>query len=420
MRLFLLFYNLVWLLALPFLKRSRRTSSGWRQRTMQESVDTTFDLWIQAASGGESQLTAMILKQLDTLLPENRHVKILVTSGTQQGIDTLRKSIDTIQSTKLYISASYFPFDAPRFMSCAFDLYSPRIAVIVETELWPGFLVNAHSRNIPVLLINGRMSEKSFRSYRHFHRFFRKYGPRKIWAISELDCSRFAQVAGPEKVSLMHNIKFDRIKTAQAGTADGPVGALLPTDVPFILLGSIRREEEEKIAFTIEKLTSEKPEIVIGLFPKHLERASLWLSILQRHGIPCCTRSALQRPAEPGSVIVWDVYGELAGAYALAKTAFVGGSLINLGGQNFLEPLVFGLKPVIGPYWQNFAWVSRDILAKGLVHEVQDEHELCSKLLDELETEEAREEVIKQVDDYFSPRKGGTNFISKEILTFLS
>jgi len=91
-----------------------------------------------------------------------------------------------------------------------------------------------------------------------------------------------------------------------------------------------------------------------------------------------------------------------------------------LGGQNFLEPLVFGLKPIIGPYWKNFAWVSREIITAGLVHEVNDENELTEKLLEELLVDEPRDKVIDQVQSYFSSRKGGTEFISQQILARLA
>ncbi|HBG20388.1 MAG TPA: 3-deoxy-D-manno-octulosonic acid transferase, partial [Desulfobulbaceae bacterium] len=118
----------------------------------------------------------------------------------------------------------------------------------------------------------------------------------------------------------------------------------------------------------------------------------------------------------PGTVIVWDIFGELAGAYGLASATFVGGSLLNLGGQNFLEPLVFGLKPIIGPYWKNFAWVGRDIVAAGLVREVADEHELAQALLATIDEPGTRADVIEQVHTFFAPRKGGTEQVCRQII----
>lgn len=415
-KLIIPFYNLAWSVALPFLQRLPRVSLGWRQRTLRDSPAGPFDIWIQAASGGESLLTNMVLENLAAKLG-SRKLRVLATSGTKQGIDSL------IKGRSLHppggnpdITVAYFPFDSPRIMEKAFSRFAPKLAIIVETELWPGFLVSARRSSVPVLLINGRMSEKSFRSYRHFSGFFSKYGPKKVWAVSPLDRERFGQVVGPEKVSLMNNIKFDRIEPKNDFSTDTPIAGLLPESTPFILLGSVRREEEEKVLKAITTTLSARPDLVIGLFPKHIERAYHWLTLLKEANIPAVKRSQATGRSKPGTVIVWDVFGELAGAYALASATFVGGSLVNLGGQNFLEPLVFGLRPIIGPYWKNFAWVGRDIVTCGLVKEVADEIELTSALLAAIDSPSSRQDVMNQVRTFFAPRKGGTEQVCRQIL----
>jgi len=387
---------------------------------MEDAPEGPFDLWIQAASGGESMLTNMVLDTLEPLLPKNKKWRILATSGTKQGVDSLLKRHQSQPKDTLFdLTVNYFPFDTPHFMDKAFTRFAPKLAVIVETELWPGFLIHAKKRNIPVLLINGRMSVKSFGSYKYFSRFFNKYGPQKVLAISPADEERFSQVVGKEKVSLINNIKFDRIAPPHALPEHNPITEILPEKSPFILLGSIRREEEEKILRTIAKLLTARPDIAIGLFPKHIERADHLLRLLAKEKITAVKRSATLVHQPPGTVIVWDVFGELAGAYALAGAAFVGGSLENLGGQNFLEPLVFGLKPIIGPYWKNFSWVGREIITSGLVREVADENELVSNLLKAIDTDDARDQVIRQVQDFFRPRKGGTQQVCQQIIETL-
>lgn len=407
-QILLTIYNLAWLIARPFLKRSERISLGWRQRTLEDMPAGPFDLWIQSASGGESLLTNMVLAELATTLPPGSSYNVLVTSGTKQGVDSLSKGCHNLgKDTLLHTTVAYFPFDAPTIMEKAFTHFSPSLVVIVETELWPGFLCVAHKHNVPTLLINGRMSKKSFSTYKYFHKFFKKYGPERIWAISQDDAARFSNVFDQERVELMHNIKFDRIQPPDSSKKEATISALIPDRVPFILLGSIRREEEEIILRTIERLLSKTSNIIIGLFPKHIERADNWLQELQKIGLTAARRSTTNTICQPGTVIVWDVFGELAGAYELAKTTFIGGSLIDLGGQNFLEPLVFGIKPIIGPYWSNFAWVTRDIVSAGLVYEVKNEQELCDKLIMELHGEESRELIVEQVQNFLAPRKGG-------------
>lgn len=362
----------------------------------------------------------MVLAELAAHLPANISYRVLATSGTKQGVDSLAKGcLERGKNVSLDTTVAYFPFDAPSIMKKAFDLLSPRLAVIVETELWPGFLYHAHKHGTPVLLINGRMSMNSFGSYKYLRNFFTKFGPDKVWAISQDDAARFSQIMGKEKIELMNNIKFDRISPPSDTAKQNPISAILPANIPFILLGSIRKEEEDIILATITRLQCAREDLIIGLFPKHIERADNWLSALKQKSILAVRRSTTTGLCQPGTVIVWDIFGELAGAYDLAKTAFIGGSLVNLGGQNFLEPLVFGLKPIIGPYWSNFSWVSRDILSAGLVYEVQNEKELCAKLLSELQTKESRELVIEQVQDFLAPRKGGTALVSLQLLNHL-
>jgi 3-deoxy-D-manno-octulosonic-acid transferase len=414
-------YNLAWRLAMPFLKRSARVQLGWRQRTLQDCAEGPFDLWIQAASGGESILTTMILENLVSSLPKNKKWRILATSGTQQGIDSLTKGVHKLLLENTFdITVAYFPLDAPYLMEKAFRCFAPKLAIILETELWPAFLIQAKRNHVPVFLVNGRMSVKSFASYRHFARFFHTYGPEKVLAISPTDAERFARIVGPEKVSLINNIKFDRIEPGQGVPKDNPIALLLQKDSPFLLLGSIRKKEERKILQTIVHILDERPDITIGLFPKHIERANHWLDLLKRADIVAVKRSETDSRQSPGSVIVWDVFGELAGAYALADAAFVGGSLENLGGQNFLEPLVFGCKPIIGPYWKNFAWVGREIIDCGLVQEVADEKELAPRLLEAMDADLSQDAVIREVLAFFAPRKGGTRQVCQQIIDTLA
>ncbi|SHO48766.1 3-deoxy-D-manno-octulosonic acid transferase [Desulfopila aestuarii] len=419
-RILFIFYHLAWLAALPLLRRFPRISLGWDQRTLRQAPDGPFDLWIQSASGGESLLSNAIVADLTSRLPADASLRVLLTSGTQQGIDTLQKGMQQRgDNSALNSAVSFFPFDSPAIMAKAFTRFRPRLIVVLETELWPGLLNQAKKRDIPVLLINGRMSQKSFRWYQRCRWLFKPLAPKHIWAISNEDASRFGDVLGSEKVKVMNNIKFDRIEPQNTLATQPPFSHLFPHNTPFVLLGSIRKEEEDKIVSTIAMLLQDRQDCIIGVFPKHIERADDWLAKLREHNITAVKRSLTTATCQPGSVIVWDVFGELAGAYGLARVTFIGGSLMDLGGQNFLEPLVFGLRPLIGPYWSNFSWVTREIIDTGLVREVTDEKQLYVELLNRLDRDEPREQVIEQVVQFLGPRKGGTRLASREIMKIL-
>ena len=419
-KIFLTLYNLAWHLALPLLRRLARVQCGWEQRTLGEAATGPFDLWIQAASGGESMLTTMMLERLGPLLPGQRKWRILATSGTSQGIDALTKGCQNLSASNTSeISIAYFPFDAPWLMAKAFAHFQPKLAVIVETELWPAFLMTAKKNKVPVMLVNGRMSAKSFRSYQYFTSFFQKFGPEQVLAISPTDQVRFSRLIGPEKVSLIDNIKFDRIGSQLTTAKDNPLAELLPENSPLVLLASFRRQEEEPILKAVARLRRLRPDITIGLFPKHTERAGPLLTKLNRQYIGAKIRSTIDSRQAPGAVIVWDVFGELAGAYALARAAFVGGSLAKMGGQNFLEPLAYGLRPIIGPYWQDFAWIGREIVAAGLVIEVGNEGELVEKVLTAIDAPANKEQVMQQVEEFFRPQMGGTLAVCLRIISRL-
>jgi 3-deoxy-D-manno-octulosonic-acid transferase len=136
-------------------------------------------------------------------------------------------------------------------------------------------------------------------------------------------------------------------------------------------------------------------------------------------GLNWTLRSRLTGPAAPGTVVLWDSFGELVPAYGLATAAFVGGSLAPLGGQNFLEPLTSGVTPVTGPHWKNFAWVGRDILASGLAVEAKDWREALESLIKIIDGPPARKDVAAAAKQYIRDRRGGAEAVSKQVADFL-
>jgi 3-deoxy-D-manno-octulosonic-acid transferase len=158
----------------------------------------------------------------------------------------------------------------------------------------------------------------------------------------------------------------------------------------------------------IRRLRQMAPGAVIGLFPRHAHRQAAWQKRLQGARIPWVRRSEIQAPVSPGSVILWDTFGELAAAYGRCRAAFVGGSLAPLGGQNFLEALNGGVRPVIGPHWANFAWVGRDLLDAGLVHEVADWRAAADALVTHLYHPMPRRQIRERAAAYIRARQGAT------------
>ncbi|MDP3283641.1 MAG: hypothetical protein Q8M56_04380, partial [Desulfobacterales bacterium] len=211
-------------------------------------------------------------------------------------------------------------------------------------------------------------------------------------------------------------IKFDRFGGDETDSlSENPLEKIITGDTPFTVLGSVRKEEEPLVEKIILDILKRKPETVIGLFPRHMHRIKHWGDALGRMNIKWALRTNTAERAVKGSVILWDTFGELVHAYKYAGAAFVGGSLVPLGGQNFLEALNCGITPVIGPFWDNFSWVGREIADEGLLRVAGDWQDASNALIEHISNPPAREKIINAADRYIKSRQGGTAFACKVI-----
>jgi len=406
-------YNLVWSCSLPWLRLNHRLAEGFNQRTLKRGLPAA-DLWIQAASVGESFLALELIKSLKINKPSN----ILVTTNTSQAFDILHHSLrnQKIDSNQFRVHIGYFPFDKPAIMQAAVADIHPKVMVLLETGIWPGLLRALKKYPCKSLIINGRLTEKSLKRYLLWPSIWRQLRPDKVLAISQADAARFAQLFGKDGVKVMSNIKFDRIASTKSGDGDtDAIKTIVPADIPFAILASVRSEEESLVKKIIQEVLHIRPQIVIGLFPRHMHRIQYWQETLNLKGIRWSLRSGTETQAPAGSVVLWDTFGELLPAYRHAKTAFIGGSLAPLGGQNFLEALVSGVIPISGPSWENFAWVGSEIIDSGLLRLAGDWKEVAALLLKDLDRSPCRQDVIAAALDFINARRGGTEKACRHI-----
>jgi 3-deoxy-D-manno-octulosonic-acid transferase len=400
-------YNVGWTMVMPFLRLNHRLGEGFAQRTLRHPLPGKADIWIQAASVGESYLAWELLRHLTF----DRPMRILITTNTRQGMEILAKAVEDRCATdsNLSVATAYFPFDKPSIMKRAVALIQPRIMVLLESEMWPAHLKALKKAGSKILVINGRMSAKSLKGYHKWSRLWYTLRPDRIMAISEDDAGRFGTLFGPERVSVMPNIKFDMLKENPNSIehAHRLAGSLLP-ETKFVVFGSVRREEEDQIQKVITEIFHQHPEIVVGLFPRHLHRQRAWITFLNASRIPWRLRSEITQPTPRGSVILWDTFGELTHAYHLATAAFVGGTLAPLMGQNFLEPLISGVLPVIGPYWKGFHWVGEEIIERGLVRVAHDWKEVANILARDVIKPASRGKIREEALRYVKNHQGGT------------
>lgn len=411
-------YDRLWGLALPLVSRNRRLADGLDQRRFRSRPPGPSPIWIQAASVGESFLVLEILKRLRPVAP----VRILLTTNTAQGLEILETARfeQALQDRNIRVETAYFPFDRPRIMQRAVRHIRPSLMVLLEAELWPAHLAALKKAGTRILVVNGRMSAKSLKRYRWWPAFWRHLSPDGILAMSAADARRFAALFGPQRVAIIPNLKFDRLDLDSPGGGVNPLAPLFAPDVELLVLGSIRAAEEEAIQNIIATICKLRPETVIGLFPRHVQRLAAWASWLDRRRITWRLRSRVATPVAPGTVILWDTFGELVPAYRLCRAAFVGGSLAPLGGQNFLEAVTSGVIPVIGPHWDNFAWVGEAFFKLGLIQVAADWRQAADLLAAILSQTPHRENVRRRALQYIGERQGGTDRVCRLIESALT
>ncbi|MFO7839541.1 MAG: glycosyltransferase N-terminal domain-containing protein [Desulfosalsimonadaceae bacterium] len=420
-RFCLALYNLGWQIALPILGKNPRLKEGYADRILQGRPCRPADIWIQAASAGEAYLAASLTRALAF----RSHIRILLSTNTRQGMDILEKETASCCNDPVAASISlrFFPFDKPSLMKNAVEQLAPRVMVLLETELWPGLLSALRSHNCRILILNARMTPRSLKRYQMFPGLWNRLAPDRVLAVSREDAARYNKLFGDKTAGVMPNIKFDRLRLENSSRNAGQGGNLpvtLPQDTPFLVLGSIREEEEALAEKMFRRIKARFPALVTGLFPRHLHRLGAWQQRLDRIGVQWVLRSRLgSRPATPGMVVLWDRFGELNAGYAHATAVFIGGSLAPLGGQNFLEPLMYGVVPVIGPSWENFAWVGRRILSRGLVCRTRNWREAADRLIRQIEAPPSPEEVREAADAYIKTHQGGTSQACRLIFDML-
>lgn len=399
-------YDAAWRLLLPMLRRHHRLAEGFEQRALVRPPAAPVDIWIQAASGGEAYLAWELLKRMTADPP----LAVQLTTNTRQGMDILKRAAAdvTVENGAPVVHTAYFPFDRPRWMQKTLGRLRPRVVVLLETEIWPALLAALKCHGGRSLIVNARMTAGSLARYRLWPSLWRSLAPDGVLAVSRTDAARFGALFGGGRVAVMPNIKFDRLRMPASVDAPPPAAGWPPAARPFVVFGSVRRKEEADVLRIICTLRKACPDVVIGLFPRHLHRIAFWRRALARRRIGVVLRSQAASPAVPGHLILGDVFGELDAAYAAAVAAFVGGSLAPLGGQNFLEPLVNGVAPVIGPHWDNFRWVGSELIQSGLVRQVNDWKGVVKALINDVNNPRNPDGVRRAAAAYIKTRQGGT------------
>lgn len=363
----LLLYLLVPLILLRLYWRGRRLPD-YRRRWAERfgffpPLPTSGCIWIHAVSVGETRAALPLLHALRQRYPA---IPLLVTSTTPTGSRQLREALGD------RVSHVYAPYDLPAVVNRFLHRTRPRLAVMMETELWPNLFHICALRGIPLVVANARLSERSARGYRRLGRLTRRMlAATMIAAQTEADASRFRALGAP-RVKRMGNLKFDLILPPTLAEQGRELRRALGERRPVLIAASTHAGEEEQILDACARLRDGLPDLLLLLVPRHPERFPQVADLCGHRGLDVVTRSE-NRPCGPETqVFLGDTLGELLLFYAAADVAFVGGSLVPVGGHNVLEPALLGLPVLFGPHIFNFSEACQKLLEAQAAWGVQD------------------------------------------------
>ncbi len=336
-------------------------------------------VWLHAVSVGEVGIAAVILEELITASPD---CSVVLSTTTRTGQEFARGRVPE------KVACVYAPIDFIPCVRKALTSVQPDIVVFLETEIWPNWLTECHRLGIPAALINGRISIRSIHRYMKIRPLMKSVLAHieTFDMISPADSLRIQSIgAVAERITVSGNAKYDRLFASADENQKNMMAALLNLtgSEPVFVAGSIRRNEAEIVLEAFAKIRQSFPDTLLIIAPRHIERAYELESLAVAKGFCCQLRSRLGKPghARTAEVIVIDSIGELLPVYGLSTVAFCGGSLVPLGGQNILEPAVWGKPVLYGPSMEDFQ-DAKDLLDKtGGGIQVADGSELAEKIL---------------------------------------
>jgi 3-deoxy-D-manno-octulosonic-acid transferase len=410
--LFLILLSPLWIPWMILRARRRREPVDWRERTGSVPAlprAAGVRIWLHAVSVGEVVAALPILREIRA---QNPSAEIVLSATTSSGRAT---AMERALEPGLADHVIYFPIDVLRFCMASLTAIKPNVVAIMETELWMNFLRCCRLLRIPAILVNGRVSPRSFARSGPVRFYYRALFRDLDEALmqTEADAGRLAALGHPSP-EVVGSSKFDEAAEAALGDRAG-LRASLGASVSDVVLivGSTRSEMEERIVGgALARLLPDRPEVRVVWAPRHLERAEAVAAALGGLG-PVALRSA----GEPGRLMALDTYGELSGLYAAADLAVIGGGFDQLGGQNLIQPLAAGLPVVCGPNMQNFHGPTQAGVEAGAVIQVEPEAEALAAALAALIDDPARRnEMGAAARDLVERQRGASREYARRIL----
>jgi 3-deoxy-D-manno-octulosonic-acid transferase len=345
------------------------------------NIDGDESIWIHAVSVGEVLTARALAADLKTRYPR---LRLFLSTTTIAGQQVARRNLQHVDGV------FYFPFDWAFIVRRTLALVKPRLFIMMETEIWPNLLHVCRKRGVKTVVINGRISQRSFPRYRLVRPFFRRVlaDVDRFCMQSEESARRLVTLgADPARVTVTGSLKFDSLELPAATPHGKPRERVLrffrlSPSRTVVVAGSTMKTEESAFLRAFSGVKAKFPSALAVLAPRQPERFAEVEKVARDAGFVTMRRSELPIDAEPrADVVVLDTIGELAQLYQVATAVFVGGSLADHGGHNILEPAIFGKPIVFGPHMQNFKEIADAFLTNDAAVQVQSDRELDEALI---------------------------------------
>ena len=357
--------------------RSRHDRSQWRRFGERLGLGAAVPgrpVWIHAASVGEVQVAAVLVNGLRERFPAT---PVLVTAFTPTGIGRA-------QALSPPVTTRCLPYDLPGSARRFLDRVQPRLAIMLETELWPTLYLQCRRKGVPLVIASARLSARSARRYRLLGTLVREaLAMVTVAAQSEADAERFVSIgAAGDRMHVTGNLKFDFSPPPDIDARGQRLRARYGADRPLWVAGSTHEGEEQAVLTAHRRVRELHPRALLVLAPRHPNRFAEVAALLGAQGIAFIRHSqpAAARTAGSAEVLLLDTLGELLDFYAAADAAFVGGSLVPVGGHNLLEPASLGVPILSGPHQFNAAEIARLLTERGGAVIVHSAAELAARL----------------------------------------
>lgn len=363
-----------------------RERMGERFGYTRASFDQS-SIWVHAVSVGEVQAAAVLIRALCKRYPQ---VPLLVTTATPTGAQRVRSMFAD------QVRHAFLPYDTPGAVRRFLERSRPRIAIVMEREIWPNLYRECARRGVPIVMASARVSAASARRHRKFSALFAPALATNVAvaAQTEADAERYRSIgADPAAVQVTGNIKFDLEIPHETRNAGASLRTSQFANRPVWVAGSTHAGEEESVLDAHRLVRAARPEALLILAPRHPDRFAEVAVLLRARGVSFASRSSGVAVTPQNEVLIGDTLGELTTFYAASDVAFVGGSLVPIGGHNLLEPAALATPIVLGPHNFNAPEIASMMLAVGAARQVENAQELGEAVLDLFTSPERRREM---------------------------